>query len=417
MSVLIEGTLVNSQINAVPYCGLAIDSAPGVGVSTQNPALATRVQCFFPNGAALLGNVPSGSNLKVYADNDRNTILAEWIVGLEPSPFFNSYPLAFHVQSVVSSAGPMVDGASYYFILTTDGATPPPQAQKKKVLLLGDSITHQFQQFYSPLFDSTFANYTATNLGIDGDRTGPMITRINQGWLDPYTPDFICLLIGTNDVPTENATTIVASIASILNALRTKFPNAKIILNTIFPRYDTAAVPGFDYVAGNQIITAVNLELLSLADGVHIKLLDTGAKPEFQIDNKTAYAGDHIHLGAIGYGEWGPGITATIGSWPTGNVIATITTGAPSMANVTSQIIETTVNGGTPTTENVTIGGTRILEVNSGDTLKIRWKDVNSVGQSEVWSDDLTVTVPSFTSPGVLPGKAGVGQVSFAPNV
>ena len=76
------------SIDTVPASG----SSPPTGTETLDPTQATRVQIFFSDGAALLGNIPAGSTLKMFSTTDHTTPLAVWVVQLFTASFFNSYP-------------------------------------------------------------------------------------------------------------------------------------------------------------------------------------------------------------------------------------------------------------------------------------------------------------------------------------
>jgi len=405
------------SIDTVPASG----SSPPTGTETLDPTQATRVQIFFSDGAALLGNIPAGSTLKMFSTTDHTTPLAVWVVQLFTASFFNSYPVALQVLTPPASAAPVVPETNYYFELwSPDGSTPPPPPpppppQPQQVLLLGDSITLQGGNSFQPVFPGK----TLVNLGINGYKSGQLLSQIQGGGLASYTNvTDVVLNIGTNDLP--DATTveeIVSNITTIVSELRSRLPSATIALTLIFPRYDTAYFAD-DPQTRNVKRSTINTAIATAADGQHVKLVDVTADPAFATPPYTAFQSDLLHLVGTGYSVWTAATTAALAA-PAPDILATIhtsTPSTPSSSNVTptvSQIIEVIVNGGTPSQETVSLGASRSLPVHTGDVLKVRWKDVNSVGPSDVWSDTLTV-VASVPASG-LPGKAGVGSVTFSP--
>lgn len=524
------------SIDTVP----AVDNNPPTGDETLDPTQANRIQIFFSNGAALLGNIPDGSTLKMFSDTDHATPLAVWTVKLFAASFFNAYPVALQPITSPTSAAPVVHGVNYYFELWSPEDSPPPPPPPQQVLLLGDSITLQGGNS----FQSVFPGKTLVNLGINGYKSGQLLSQIQGGGLASYTNvTNIVLNIGTNDLPdATTAAQISSNISAILGELLTRFPTAVISLTLIFPRYDTMYFPD-DPQARNAKRLAVNSAITPLANGRRVKLVDVTADPAFAVAPYTGLQSDKLHLVAAGYSVWTAATTASLASnappgtiiaqdvlhniygdnnpgefyftrgygvtpqeldpaaavqlscffttnaasalaqltdgdtlvmytpdfqtvlaqwtvkawepqdlsnWPismkvvslvfsagpitaggnygfrlyhqptvTPDILATIRTSTPSTpssSNVTptvSQIVEVIVNGGTPSQETVSLGANRSLPVHTGDVLQIRWRDVNSAGPSDVWSDTLTV-VASVPASG-LPGKAGVGSVTFSP--
>lgn len=110
--------------------------------------------------------------------------------------------------------------------------------KKAKILFLGDSITHAWEVEGEQAWQEHFASKHAINLGFSGDRTEHLLWRIQNGELEGLSPDWVVLLIGTNnpghrhDTPAQTA----AGITSILQEITTRLPTSKVILMAIFPR-------------------------------------------------------------------------------------------------------------------------------------------------------------------------------------
>ena len=105
-----------------------------------------------------------------------------------------------------------------------------------KILMLGDSITHQWEY---PAGKEAHAKYIAPypvlNLGCGGDRTQNTIWIVEKsGILELINPKLVTLMIGTNNRGDYRAT--VAGIKRILDSVRKHYPKATILLYAIFPR-------------------------------------------------------------------------------------------------------------------------------------------------------------------------------------
>ena len=109
-------------------------------------------------------------------------------------------------------------------------------ADKIKVLMLGDSITHQWE--YKPAAAAQkkyLAPYGVLNLGCGGDRTQNTLWIIEKsGILELIKPQVVTIMIGTNNRDRYQAT--AAGVKRIVEEVRKRYPEAKILLYAIFPR-------------------------------------------------------------------------------------------------------------------------------------------------------------------------------------
>ena len=77
------------------------------------------------------------------------------------------------------------------------------------------------------------------NIGYSGDRTEHLLWRAKYGELDGYRAKCIMLLIGTNNFGHNKHATpegAAAGIKAVLDVVREKQPQAKVLLLPIFPR-------------------------------------------------------------------------------------------------------------------------------------------------------------------------------------
>ncbi len=111
------------------------------------------------------------------------------------------------------------------------------------LLMIGDSITNNFEHApYAGVWAKHFAPYDALNLGYSGARTENILWNLTHGELDNQAPKVVTLLIGTNNGDDANYPVahtpeqIFAGTKAIVDLLRAKCPEAKIIVLRVFPR-------------------------------------------------------------------------------------------------------------------------------------------------------------------------------------
>jgi lysophospholipase L1-like esterase len=111
-------------------------------------------------------------------------------------------------------------------------------ASKLDIVFIGDSITHAWEVEGEAAWQQYYTNQNILNLGYAGDRTEHLLWRIQNGEIDGLCPKLLVLLIGTNnaghrlDTPEE----IAAGVKKILEELKQRLPDTKLVLMAIFPR-------------------------------------------------------------------------------------------------------------------------------------------------------------------------------------
>jgi len=176
------------------------------------------------------------------------------------------------------------------------------------VVFLGDSIAAFFQQRAPEVWNSEIAPFgNVVDFGIEGDRTQFVLWRVQNGELDGTNARAVVLMIGTNNLATATPENVARGVASIVDAVRAKLPNAVIVLNGLFPRGDP-----------NDPLRAkaadVNARLAQLADGAHVRWLDAG--PGFLTADGTINAmlmPDKLHPSPEGYGVWAAALRPLLG--------------------------------------------------------------------------------------------------------
>ena len=182
------------------------------------------------------------------------------------------------------------------------------------VLFLGDSITDAWRRpppGGKGVWDREFAPLRAANFGISGDRTQHVLWRLQNGELEGINPKAIVLMIGTNNTgferdgttPRNTPAETVAGVRAIVNLLRAKLPQTKILLLAVFPRGEKPDHPQRLQVA------EVNTGIAKLADGRNVRFLDIGRK--FLAADGTLpkdIMPDFLHPNEKGYEIWAAAI-------------------------------------------------------------------------------------------------------------
>ncbi|MBC9933066.1 GDSL-type esterase/lipase family protein [Chitinophaga qingshengii] len=188
-----------------------------------------------------------------------------------------------------------------------------------EIVMVGNSITHfwggypllrgtdgQLRKANGPdAWAALYGGHRVLNLGFGWDRTQNVLWRLDHGELDGLHPQTVVLEIGTNNTSqTTNARAntpaeIVEGIAAICGRIRSKAPQAKILLMALFPREQQP-----DH-ARRAVIRETNRLLTAFATKEHIRLLDIGPQlttPEGVLLKEIMY--DFVHPTEKGYRIW-----------------------------------------------------------------------------------------------------------------
>jgi lysophospholipase L1-like esterase len=165
---------------------------------------------------------------------------------------------------------------------------------------IGDSITEGWEGGGKNVWSDFYGHRKVINFGVGGDRTQHVLWRFEQGQLDGIKAKVAVVMIGTNNSNNQDNTEaeILEGVSAIVQQIRTRQPDTKIILLGIFPRGGT-----FSTQRGK--ILQVNEALAKLDDGKNIFYLDIG--PQL-IENDGSIAKaimpDYLHPNAAGYLIW-----------------------------------------------------------------------------------------------------------------
>ncbi len=192
-----------------------------------------------------------------------------------------------------------------------------------ELVFLGDSITAGWSgrgkdvwaKYYGPMGDKV------ANFGIGGDRTEHVIWRLDHGNFDGLKPKLVVLMIGTNNTGHQGrpqkelngtvyhctAEETAQGVKVILDKLKAKCPETKVLLLAIFPRGANNA----DKL--RQQNEATNAIIKGYADGKTVIFEDIGPKflgPDGTLSKDIMP--DLLHPNDKGYEIWASAIDAKI---------------------------------------------------------------------------------------------------------
>lgn len=109
---------------------------------------------------------------------------------------------------------------------------------KADLLFIGDSITQGWEKRVPKLWEETYEQENAFNIGFSGDRTEHVLWRLDNGAMDNMQPKVAVIMIGTNNTGhvMQKAEETAAGIKAILERVHKISPNTEILLLAVFPR-------------------------------------------------------------------------------------------------------------------------------------------------------------------------------------
>jgi beta-glucosidase len=170
---------------------------------------------------------------------------------------------------------------------------------------IGDSITQGWEFGGSNVWKQFYGSRKVINFGVSGDRTEHVLWRFEQGQLDGIKAKVAVVMIGTNNSNKNKDGTnaysdseILEGITAIVNEIRRRQPDAKILLLGIFPRSKA-----FSEQRGRLL--QINQALAKLDDGKHIFFLDFGSQLiEKDGSISKGIMPDALHPNEAGYRIW-----------------------------------------------------------------------------------------------------------------
>jgi len=170
---------------------------------------------------------------------------------------------------------------------------------------IGDSITQGWEFKGSNVWNEFYGQRKVINMGVSGDRTEHVLWRFEQGQLAGIKAKVAVVMIGTNNsnknkdgTDTYTDADILEGVTAIVNQIRARQPDTKILLLGIFPRAKT-----FSPQRGRLL--EINQALAKLDDGQHIFYLDFGSQ-YIEKDGSISkdIMPDALHPNEAGYKIW-----------------------------------------------------------------------------------------------------------------
>ncbi|MBI9020089.1 MAG: hypothetical protein JEZ10_02380 [Verrucomicrobia bacterium] len=187
------------------------------------------------------------------------------------------------------------------------------------LLMIGDSITHGWENSGKAVWDKYYAPRNAVNMGFGGDRTEHVLWRLQNGEIENIHPKLAVLMIGTNNSNKDQYTPeqIADGIKAIVCTLRTKLPETKVLILSIFPRGDetrrTNKTSNATYNAQWAKNDKASQLAAQMADGKMIFFLDINkAFLNEQGELPRQIMPDLLHPQAPGYALWAEAMEPTI---------------------------------------------------------------------------------------------------------
>ena len=178
-----------------------------------------------------------------------------------------------------------------------------------RLAFLGDSLTQGLtgsaDRLARPGGERAFDRYegarAAVSLGLSGDRTEHLLYRVEHGALTTLEPEVIVLQIGANNVNAAGHTgaETAAGIAAVVELLRAREPQAKVVLCGPFPLGATRDDPrrtAIDRV--HELVAPLGDEREVFYRDLRPLFLDEEGRPNARM------AADHVHVSPAGQAAW-----------------------------------------------------------------------------------------------------------------
>lgn len=156
-------------------------------------------------------------------------------------------------------------------------ANDPKQDKEIELLMVGDSITHNFDTGGpgEKVWETYFKPLNALNLGFGGDRTNHVLWHLEHLIPLKTAPKAASLMIGTNNICWGSDTPRQAAegVQAVTRKLHDMYPDMKILVLSVFPRRRN-----LDHPHRKQIIELNGYLPDLLKDTPNVTLMDIGPK-------------------------------------------------------------------------------------------------------------------------------------------
>jgi beta-glucosidase len=175
------------------------------------------------------------------------------------------------------------------------------------LLFIGDSITQGWEGSGAKVWKEFYDQRNAVNLGIGGDRTQHVLWRLDHGNIEGIKPKLAVLMIGTNNSGSNTSEQIAAGVTAIVEKLRTKLPETKVLVLGIFPRGEN------NEHKQRKVNAGANEMISKLADDKNVFYLDIGPKfTDVSGNLSKEVMPDLLHLNEKSYRTWAESIEESV---------------------------------------------------------------------------------------------------------
>jgi len=176
------------------------------------------------------------------------------------------------------------------------------------LLMIGDSITHGWENAGKESWEKYYAPRKAVNMGFGGDRTQHVLWRLNNGEIEGISPKLAVIMIGTNNSNGNDNTAeeIADGIKAICGKLRAELPDMKILILAIFPRAEKPCPQREKNARASELASKI-------ADGKMIHYMDiNGGFIEADGTLSKEIMPDLLHPNKKGYQIWAEAMESKI---------------------------------------------------------------------------------------------------------
>ena len=182
--------------------------------------------------------------------------------------------------------------------------------EKIDLLMIGDSITHNFESVGKQAWETSFAPLHAVNLGFGGDRTNHVLWRLEHLPPRETPPKAAVVMIGTNNIcwGRDQPRQAAVGVQAVAQRLHQDYPEMNILVLGVFPRRRKADHPH------RQQIVELNGYLPELLEEIpNVTFKDIGE--QFLDENgflSEKMMPDTTHPSAQGHQVWADAIKADL---------------------------------------------------------------------------------------------------------
>ena len=188
------------------------------------------------------------------------------------------------------------------------------------LVMVGDSITHNWESAGKAVRATALAKYTVLNAGFGGTGTQHMLWNLKYGGLaDGYSARAVTVMIGTNNFggPQDTVEDVAEGVFQTLCLARSKQAAATIIYHPILPRGakddpHRAFIAKVNALVAEKIADKGNAATSLRRRLVTVDLSEKFANPDGSLV-ADLYQPDQLHLSEKGYQVWAEAILPTLG--------------------------------------------------------------------------------------------------------